>query len=77
MTVAAETLLEGEAEAITRKAIELAKEVGSSQRQRRRRERPLGANHRPRRETAEAAQERHFLEHPEDCGANVILRIIV
>jgi hypothetical protein len=28
-------------------------------------------------ETAEAAQERHFLEHPEDCGANVILRVIV
>ena len=28
-------------------------------------------------ETAEAAQERHFLEHPEDRGANVILRIIV
>ena len=27
-------------------------------------------------ETAEAAQERHFLEHPEDCGANVILRVI-
>jgi len=28
-------------------------------------------------ETAEAAQERHFLEHPEDCGANVILRVII
>jgi len=27
--------------------------------------------------TAEAAQERHFLEHPEDCGANVILRVII
>jgi hypothetical protein len=28
-------------------------------------------------ETAEAAQKRHFLEHPGDRGANVILRIIV
>jgi hypothetical protein len=28
-------------------------------------------------DTAEAAQERHFLEHPEDCGANVILRVII
>ena len=27
-------------------------------------------------ETSEAAQERHFLEHPEDCGANIILRVI-
>ena len=28
-------------------------------------------------ETAEAAQERHFLEHPEDCAANIILTVIV
>jgi hypothetical protein len=28
-------------------------------------------------ETAEAAQERHFLEHPEDSGANIILRVII
>jgi hypothetical protein len=28
-------------------------------------------------ETAEAAQERRFLEHPEDCGANIILRVII
>ena len=28
-------------------------------------------------ETAEAAQERHFLEHPEDYGANIILRVII
>jgi hypothetical protein len=28
-------------------------------------------------ETAEAAQERHFLDTPGDRGANVILRIIV
>ena len=28
-------------------------------------------------ETAEVAQERHFHEHPEDGGANVILRVII
>ena len=28
-------------------------------------------------ETAEAAQERHFLGRPEDRGANVILRVII
>jgi hypothetical protein len=28
-------------------------------------------------ETSEAAQERHFLEHPEDLGSNVILRVII
>ena len=27
-------------------------------------------------ETQEEAQVRHFREHPEDCGANVILRVI-
>ena len=27
-------------------------------------------------ETQEEAQARHFLERPEDCGANVILRVI-
>ena len=27
-------------------------------------------------ETHEEAQTRHFREHPEDCGANVILRVI-
>ena len=28
-------------------------------------------------ETQEEAQVRHFREHPEDCGANVILRVII
>ena len=27
-------------------------------------------------ETQEEAQARHFREHPEDCGANIILRVI-
>jgi hypothetical protein len=27
-------------------------------------------------ETQEEAQARHFREHPADCGANVILRVI-
>jgi len=28
-------------------------------------------------ETHEEAQARHFRKHPEDCAANVILRVIV
>jgi hypothetical protein len=31
----------------------------------------------PRGECAEAVQERHFAEHPEDRGKNVVLRTIV